>query len=81
MARKSPSHAPTPDFEPIPGSPPKRFPNAPEPKSTKIPGPSPDGDPDSPARSGAGEDPTVESGVPDHDPEQPRKTEDEEPMR
>jgi len=81
MSRKNPSSsAPKPDIEPIPGSLPKRFPNAPEPMSTQIPGPSPDGDPDSPARSGSGEDPLVESGLPEHDPERPRKTETEEPL-
>lgn len=69
---KGPASTPTPDFEPIPGSLPKQSPRPPEPMSTK--GPKTSADDDEPERSGSGEDPSVESGVPENDPEQPKRT-------
>lgn len=77
---KNATKSPTPDFEPIPGSPPKKFPNQPEPLSTQTPQSSPGGNDDTPARSGSGEDPLVESGLPDNDPEQPRESDEEKSM-
>jgi len=71
--------SPSPDFEPIPGSVPKKFPDEPEPLSTRSPKRPPQDD-DAPARSGSGEDPLVESGIPDNDPEQPRETDEEKSM-
>lgn len=75
-------NSPTPDFEPIPGSPPKRFPDKPEPLSTQHPRSSAaEGeDDDTPARSGSGEDPLVESGLPDNDPERPKETDEGKSM-
>lgn len=79
-SNKRPTPAPTPDFEPIPGSVPKRFPNQPEPLSTQTPSSSPDEETEAPVRSGSGEDPLVESGLPDNDPEQPKETDEEKSM-
>lgn len=78
---KNSPQSPRPDFEPIPGSVPKKFPNQPEPLGTE-PARSSSGEEDKePDRSGSGEDPLVESGLPDNDPEQPRETDEEKSMK
>ena len=68
---------PTPDFEPIPGSVPKKSPNGPEPLATESPKMSPSED--SPEHSG--EDTSVESGVTKNDPERPSESGDETAMQ
>jgi hypothetical protein len=72
--RKDPQSSP--EIEPPPGSPPKRFPDHPTPMSGDREDPAkksaqgtPEG-PGAPAREGSGEDPSVESGVDPDDPEQ-----------
>lgn len=72
------SNAPTPDFEPIPGSVPKQSPKPAEPLAAQSPPMSPNEE--SPNRSGSGEDPLVESGLPDNDPERPQQTDEERSM-
>jgi hypothetical protein len=68
------SSTPRPEIEPNPGSLPKQSPKPPEPMSAK--GPKTSSDEDAHERSGSGEDPSVESGVPENDPEQPNRTEE-----
>lgn len=79
---KKAAKAPTPDFEPIPGSPPKKFPDQPVPLSTQSPKMSPGEDEPSQSASDGeeSEDPLVESGLPDNDPEQPRQTDVQKSM-
>jgi hypothetical protein len=68
---------PTPDFEPIPGSVPKKSPSGPEPLATQSPKMSPGED----APDHSGEDTSVESGVTKNDPERPGTTDDETAMQ
>jgi hypothetical protein len=69
---------PQPEITPPPGDLPKKFP-----ESTPL---SDDGvevakqEGSSPHRNGSGEDPFVESGIPENDPEQPRETPEEQSM-
>lgn len=79
-SHKKAGQTPKPDIEPIPGSVPKRFPNQPEPLASGAPSSSPDEQDDPSTRSGSGQGPEVESGLPDHDPERPRETIDDKPM-
>lgn len=82
-SNKKSTRPPTPDFEPIPGSVPKKFPEQPAPLSTQSPKMSPNED--EPSQSGSDEsgdeDPLVESGLPDNDPERPKETDEEQSMR
>jgi hypothetical protein len=75
-------HEPVPEISPPPGDLPKKFPEATplsddgleaakkESASTMKAG-----------SSGGGENPFVESGLPDHDPERPRETPEEQSMK
>jgi hypothetical protein len=69
---------PQPEITPPPGDVPKKFPE-PTPLSD-------DGleaakqDTSGPGRTGSGEDPFVESGLPENDPERPRETPEEQSM-
>jgi hypothetical protein len=76
----------SPEIEPPPGSPPKRFPSGPEPlasrqekkaEAEKSAAGKPQ-DPETPStRLGSGEDPNVESGVDKNDPEQQASSDDD----
>lgn len=79
--RPSSSRTPKPEIEPIPGDVPKKFPNMPEPLDAGQPQHPQSDDDDAPMRSGAGEDPLVESGLPDNDPEQPKESDEEKSMQ
>ncbi len=74
------NQSPKPDFEPIPGSVPKRFPNQPEPLSSQAEESSSGEEAEISAQAGPGEDPLIESGIPKNDPEQPRETDEEKSM-
>ncbi len=76
---KKSAQTPAPDIEPIPGTLPKKFPEQPEPMDRQPVKPQQDDATSS--RSGSGEDPLVESGVPDNDPEQPKETDEEKSMQ
>ncbi|HWA25722.1 MAG TPA: hypothetical protein VG734_08685 [Lacunisphaera sp.] len=77
---QNPTWKPQPEVNPVPGDVPKKSPSGPEPLSTKSPEYSPgeeaNASVDLDADSG-GDNPLVESGVPDNDPEQPRETDED----
>jgi hypothetical protein len=75
----------SPEIEPPPGSPPKKFPANPEPlaarqekKAEEKSADAKSEEPTSSSRLGSGEDPSVESGVDKRDPEQPASDDDVE---
>ena len=70
---------PQPEINPPAGDVPKQFPPK-DPLAEKDNG-SPDRQAGGPSRSGSGEDPFVESGLPDNDPERPRQSPEEQSMR
>jgi hypothetical protein len=77
---RNPTKSTQPEIEPARISPPKKFPENPEPIASKD---NEDHQESSgaPSKSGSGEDPLVESGLPPDDPEQPRETDEEKSMQ
>lgn len=79
MPPRHPSSRPSPSpTDAGPGNPPRQSPPPATPLNTRSPKMSPAED--APGSGHSGEDPLVESGLPDHDPEQPRRSDGDEPM-
>jgi hypothetical protein len=74
------NNQPTPEIEQPPGDLPKKFPQNPEPLSYDGLEASEKQEASPGNREGSGEDPLVESGLPDNDPERPRQDEIEKSM-